>query len=275
MVTADLAISYSREVFTFPGRTYDLNSKGCNNLIRANKAALITSADDLIESLGWNTRYEKKAESQQTELFFAATPEQEKVLQLLKTEGEKHINEIALRLSMPIQQLSTTAFRVGNERLGENPPRQCLPPQELIRAEAIADERYPPAVRRPGIDVNRPLSAEETDQGTRLTAFSRHDAQLDMLVRQVLVGFQVVFLIGYEDDLLAIGGNMREPRVACLVECHLRLLAPVCLHAPYLHQPAADGIEPDYWPQGEYSGPSSRPSAVVSRTSSPPSAGIT
>lgn len=112
LVTADLAISYSREVFTFPGRTYDLNSKGCNNLIRANKAALITSADDLIESLGWNTRFEKKAESQQTELFFAATPEQEKVLQLLKTEGEKHINEIALRLSMPIQQLSTLLFEL-------------------------------------------------------------------------------------------------------------------------------------------------------------------
>ena len=112
LVTADLAISYSREVFTFPGRTYDLNSKGCNNLIRANKAALITSADDLIESLGWNTRYEKKAESQQTELFFAATPEQEKVLQLLKTEGETHINEIALRLSMPIQQLSTLLFEL-------------------------------------------------------------------------------------------------------------------------------------------------------------------
>ena len=72
----------------------------------------ITSADDLIESLGWNTRYEKKAESQQTELFFAATPEQEKVLQLLKTEGETHINEIALRLSMPIQQLSTLLFEL-------------------------------------------------------------------------------------------------------------------------------------------------------------------
>lgn len=66
-----------------------------------------------------------------------------------------------------------------------------------------------------------------------------------MLVRQVLVGFQVAFLIGYEDDLLAIGGNMGEPRVACLVECHLRLLAPVCLHAPYLHQPAADRVKPD------------------------------
>ena len=30
----------------------------------------------------------------------------------LKTEGETHINEIALRLSMPIQQLSTLLFEL-------------------------------------------------------------------------------------------------------------------------------------------------------------------
>lgn len=112
LVTADLAVSYSREVFTFPGRTTDLNSKGCNDLIRTNKAGLITSADDLIESLKWDTRYENKTDGLQTELFFAASPEQEKILQLLKAEGELHINEIALRLSMPIKQLSTLLFEL-------------------------------------------------------------------------------------------------------------------------------------------------------------------
>lgn len=112
LVTADFASSYSREVFTFPARITDTNSKGCNNLIKNNKAGLITSAEDLITALHWDKSDEKPAGDRQTQLFFAATPEQERVLQLLKADGEKHINDIALRLSMPIQQLSPLLFEL-------------------------------------------------------------------------------------------------------------------------------------------------------------------
>ena len=43
---------------------------------------------------------------------FCLHPEQEKVLQLLGSEGDMHINLIALRLSIPIQQLSTLLFEL-------------------------------------------------------------------------------------------------------------------------------------------------------------------
>ena len=38
---------------------------------------------------------------------------------------------------------------------------------------------------------------------------------------------------------------MREPRIARLVKRHLRLLAAIRIHAPYLHQSAAYAVEPD------------------------------
>lgn len=53
MSTANTAFSYSREVMVIPGRVSDKNSAGCNLLIRKEKARLITSASDLMDTLGW------------------------------------------------------------------------------------------------------------------------------------------------------------------------------------------------------------------------------
>jgi len=53
LITAEIANSYNRDVFAFPGRVGDDFSEGCNFLIRNNKAALLTCAADLAYSLGW------------------------------------------------------------------------------------------------------------------------------------------------------------------------------------------------------------------------------
>ena len=53
LITAEIANSYNRDVFAFPGRIGDDYSEGCNFLIRNNKAALLTCAADLAYSLGW------------------------------------------------------------------------------------------------------------------------------------------------------------------------------------------------------------------------------
>ena len=54
LVTADIANSYSRDVFAVPGRASDKYSTGCNNMIKQQKAHLLTSAADLIYMLGWD-----------------------------------------------------------------------------------------------------------------------------------------------------------------------------------------------------------------------------
>ena len=57
LVTAELAGSYHRDVFAFPGRSDDAASAGCNSLIKSHKAALIESCRDLEYILGWETVY--------------------------------------------------------------------------------------------------------------------------------------------------------------------------------------------------------------------------
>ena len=52
--TAAMADSYNRVVMAVPGRATDISSEGCNALIRNRKAALVTSADDIIAEMGWD-----------------------------------------------------------------------------------------------------------------------------------------------------------------------------------------------------------------------------
>lgn len=51
LITAELAESYHRDCFAFPGRVTDEYSKGCNQLIRDSKASLLLSAEDLVEAM--------------------------------------------------------------------------------------------------------------------------------------------------------------------------------------------------------------------------------
>lgn len=55
LVTASIALDYNREVFAFPGRSKDDRSKGCNRLIRLNRAGLITCAQDFLEAMNWDS----------------------------------------------------------------------------------------------------------------------------------------------------------------------------------------------------------------------------
>ena len=52
LITADIANSYGRDVFTFPGRIYDKRSAGCNNLIKQNVASIIIHPNDIVQALG-------------------------------------------------------------------------------------------------------------------------------------------------------------------------------------------------------------------------------
>jgi DNA processing protein len=54
LITADLANSYDREVCAFPGRATDEYSLGCNELIKTNRAHLVTHAADIASLLAWD-----------------------------------------------------------------------------------------------------------------------------------------------------------------------------------------------------------------------------
>lgn len=107
LVTASLAQSYNRDVMAVPGRVNDEFSRGCNRIIRTNQAMSISCADDLIEAMNWD-QGRKSQNAQQLELFIELNDEQQAVVDLLKQQGDVHINTLATALQLPIYRLMST-----------------------------------------------------------------------------------------------------------------------------------------------------------------------
>ncbi len=85
LITAELANSYNRDVFAFPGKINDPYSEGCNWLIKTNKAALVTSADDVYYNMNWELPGNKKTGKQTT---LALSNEEEMIARLLMENRE-------------------------------------------------------------------------------------------------------------------------------------------------------------------------------------------
>jgi DNA processing protein len=105
LITAEMAFSYGRDVFAFPGRTTDAYSQGCNRIIRQNKAGLITSADDFISAMCWDVS-PPAAPQIQTELFFPDNSSDGRIMAVLSEKNEIHVNLLAIEVNMPVYQLS-------------------------------------------------------------------------------------------------------------------------------------------------------------------------
>ena len=113
LVTARIATSYGRDVFAFPGRVGDERSEGCNNLIRDNKAALITSADDLVKAMGWQDDAKmEQARRQGIErtLFPELTDAEQAVAALLEKDNDQQINTLTAHTGLPVGELTALMF---------------------------------------------------------------------------------------------------------------------------------------------------------------------
>ena len=108
LITANMANDYNRDVFAVPGRTSDKFSQGCNNLIKAQKANLLTSAADLVYLLNWDldeaTSNKKPIQKQ---LFVALEPEEQKVYDYLIKNGKEEMDTIAIECAFPIYKISS------------------------------------------------------------------------------------------------------------------------------------------------------------------------
>ena len=107
LVTADFAVGYNRDVFAVPGRTGDPFSLGCNNLIKQQKAHLITSAADLVYLLSWDLEIEDHKPVQK-KLFVELEESENKIYQYLLKDGKKQLDSIALSCQMPVFKVSST-----------------------------------------------------------------------------------------------------------------------------------------------------------------------
>ena len=105
LVTADIANSYNRDVFAVPGRTTDSQSTGCNNLIKQQKAHLLSTPLDIPYMLNWQLEDNQKPAVQKQ--FFVELDDNEKVIyNYLKENDKQLLDVIALKCNMPTYKLA-------------------------------------------------------------------------------------------------------------------------------------------------------------------------
>jgi DNA processing protein len=105
LVTADIANSYNRDVFAVPGRTTDSQSVGCNNLIKTNKAHLLSQPLDVPYLLNWELEENQKP-AVQKQLFVELEPDEKIIYNYLKENNKQILDSIALNCNMPTYKLA-------------------------------------------------------------------------------------------------------------------------------------------------------------------------
>ncbi|MGN0226303.1 MAG: DNA-processing protein DprA [Prevotella sp.] len=112
LITTSMARDYNRDVFAVPGAVGQQYSEGCNLLIKDNVASLITSADDLVDAMGWNEDMEmvrKAGMGIERELFPELTQEEQTIVDRLAMH-DLQINMLAAQTGLTIQKLSALLF---------------------------------------------------------------------------------------------------------------------------------------------------------------------
>jgi DNA processing protein len=110
LVTADIANSYDKDVFAVPGRTTDIYSKGCNNLIKNNQANVLISSKDIVKMLNWDLN--EKPKTIQKQLFLELNENEQKIYDLLHEKGQQLLDVISLECNIPIYQLSSILLQM-------------------------------------------------------------------------------------------------------------------------------------------------------------------
>jgi len=111
LITAEIANSYNRDVFSVPGRIGDTWSEGCNALIKSNKAHLVQSAEDIAYIIGWINNNVAKPKIQR-ELFIELSPDEEKVIEILRSAETMGIDDVSFNTELPTSKVSSTLLNL-------------------------------------------------------------------------------------------------------------------------------------------------------------------
>ena len=115
LITAEIAQSYDRAVFAFPGTVDMKYSKGCNYLIRDNVAGLITCAEDFVKAMGWQDdalRRQVLSDGIERNLFPDLSSEETKIVSLLQQTNDLQLNILSVKTGIPIGQLTALLFQL-------------------------------------------------------------------------------------------------------------------------------------------------------------------
>jgi DNA processing protein len=107
LITAEIANTYNKDVLAFPGNIGRSYSEGCNSLIKANKANLITSVSDLEYIMNWTVDANP---SRKKDIFpmDRYAPEEQAILKLLiENNSQLMIDELSWRSGFAISKLAS------------------------------------------------------------------------------------------------------------------------------------------------------------------------
>ena len=120
LITAELALSYDRDVLAVPGNLGSSVSEGCNALIRDNKAALYAEPRDLEQLLNWDAALDQPGKFKRVSTHAADdfTPDEFALITVLAAAGgrEAQMDDLAWKAQLPIYAVA--ALLLGLEFRG-------------------------------------------------------------------------------------------------------------------------------------------------------------
>ena len=118
LITAEIAQGYGRAVFAFPGSVGMSYSEGCNNLIRDNVAALISSTDDFVKAMGWESMKDMPLwltpppRSAGSAPNPDLSPEESAIVSQLQETNDLQLSILSVKAGIPIGQLTALLFQL-------------------------------------------------------------------------------------------------------------------------------------------------------------------
>ncbi|MEP2771901.1 MAG: DNA-processing protein DprA [Fulvivirga sp.] len=105
LITAEVANGYNRDVFAVPGNIGEAYSEGCNNLIKSNKAHLLTGIKDLEYIMNWEAS--ENTPSKALDLSGLAQSELTVVKHLTEHKNGILLDNLSWQTEMPVNQLAS------------------------------------------------------------------------------------------------------------------------------------------------------------------------
>lgn len=116
IITAELANGYNREVMAVPGSVFSNSSKGCNELIKNNKAHLLEDANDLFQLMNWNKAF--KIHDSKIHI----TKNEAVIINILQKENEIHFDKLITYSSFSTSKLQELILKLELKQIVNSLP---------------------------------------------------------------------------------------------------------------------------------------------------------
>lgn len=110
MITANFAHLYNREPFAYTGDLENSLHQCSYQLIRSQKAKLITRAEDLIKAIGWESK--SIGTAVQKQLFIQLTEEEKIIFDCLKLVANESLENIAIATGFSVSKTATVLLKL-------------------------------------------------------------------------------------------------------------------------------------------------------------------